>query len=247
MTWRSADGTKVTTTTTERSHGRDTTTGTVSVTTAPRGEVGVTHEWTKVTKNDHGSTVTQKGSETTAPDGETHKTVVTESCDASNNCESKVEESDKPKQTCGATIDCDGGGCNASADPDSAFASPLITTESVLRALVLLGANIRTVESDGSAIDYQPDPARADRWGPVSLVSDEATVGGVLIFRGNNTAGPDYDPDLPQPEVGLPGPDLGRDLRFFRPPARVVSLVPSDTYSLFALGCGAWSGRGRGT
>jgi ABC-type Fe3+-hydroxamate transport system substrate-binding protein len=33
--------------------------------------------------------------------------------------------------------------------------------------------------------------------------------------------------------------DLGRDLVFMRPPERVVSLVPSDTYSLFALGAGA--------
>jgi ABC-type Fe3+-hydroxamate transport system substrate-binding protein len=32
--------------------------------------------------------------------------------------------------------------------------------------------------------------------------------------------------------------DMGRDLVIMRPPARVVSLVPSDTYSLFALGCG---------
>ncbi len=33
--------------------------------------------------------------------------------------------------------------------------------------------------------------------------------------------------------------DLGRDVIIARPPERVVSLVPSDTYSLFALGCGA--------
>ncbi|HVV87676.1 MAG TPA: helical backbone metal receptor [Kofleriaceae bacterium] len=33
--------------------------------------------------------------------------------------------------------------------------------------------------------------------------------------------------------------DLGRDVMIARPPQRVVSLVPSDTYSLFALGCGA--------
>lgn len=33
--------------------------------------------------------------------------------------------------------------------------------------------------------------------------------------------------------------DLGRDLVFVHPPQRVVSLVPSDTYSLFALGAGA--------
>ena len=33
--------------------------------------------------------------------------------------------------------------------------------------------------------------------------------------------------------------DLGRDVCLMRPPQRVVSLVPSDTYSLFALGCGA--------
>lgn len=32
--------------------------------------------------------------------------------------------------------------------------------------------------------------------------------------------------------------DLGRDVCLARPPRRVVSLVPSDTYSLFALGCG---------
>ena len=32
--------------------------------------------------------------------------------------------------------------------------------------------------------------------------------------------------------------DLGRDVIIVRPPRRVVSLVPSDTYSLFALGCG---------
>lgn len=32
--------------------------------------------------------------------------------------------------------------------------------------------------------------------------------------------------------------DLGRDVCLVRPPRRVVSLVPSDTYSLFALGCG---------
>lgn len=32
--------------------------------------------------------------------------------------------------------------------------------------------------------------------------------------------------------------DLGRDVIIGRPPRRVVSLVPSDTYSLFALGCG---------
>jgi ABC-type Fe3+-hydroxamate transport system substrate-binding protein len=32
--------------------------------------------------------------------------------------------------------------------------------------------------------------------------------------------------------------DLGRDLVFPHPPQRVVSLVPSDTYSLFALGAG---------
>jgi ABC-type Fe3+-hydroxamate transport system substrate-binding protein len=32
--------------------------------------------------------------------------------------------------------------------------------------------------------------------------------------------------------------DLGRELTIARPPARVVSLVPSDTFSLFALGCG---------
>jgi ABC-type Fe3+-hydroxamate transport system substrate-binding protein len=33
--------------------------------------------------------------------------------------------------------------------------------------------------------------------------------------------------------------DLGRDLVFVHPPERIVSLVPSDTYSLFALGAGA--------
>jgi ABC-type Fe3+-hydroxamate transport system substrate-binding protein len=33
--------------------------------------------------------------------------------------------------------------------------------------------------------------------------------------------------------------DLGRDLVFVHPPRRIVSLVPSDTYSLFALGAGA--------
>lgn len=32
--------------------------------------------------------------------------------------------------------------------------------------------------------------------------------------------------------------DLGRDLMFARPPARIVSLVPSDTHSLCALGVG---------
>lgn len=32
--------------------------------------------------------------------------------------------------------------------------------------------------------------------------------------------------------------DLGRDLVFAQPPRRVVSLVPSDTYTLFALGAG---------
>ncbi len=32
--------------------------------------------------------------------------------------------------------------------------------------------------------------------------------------------------------------DLGRDVVVQRPPRRVVSLVPSDTHSLFALGCG---------
>jgi ABC-type Fe3+-hydroxamate transport system substrate-binding protein len=32
--------------------------------------------------------------------------------------------------------------------------------------------------------------------------------------------------------------DLGRELLFGRPPRRVVSLVPSDTYSVRALGCG---------
>lgn len=32
--------------------------------------------------------------------------------------------------------------------------------------------------------------------------------------------------------------DLGRDVIVPRPPRRVVSLVPSDTHSLFALGCG---------
>ena len=32
--------------------------------------------------------------------------------------------------------------------------------------------------------------------------------------------------------------DLGRDVCLVRPPRRVVSLVPSDTYTLFALGCG---------
>jgi ABC-type Fe3+-hydroxamate transport system substrate-binding protein len=32
--------------------------------------------------------------------------------------------------------------------------------------------------------------------------------------------------------------DLGRDLMFATPPRRIVSLVPSDTYTLFALGCG---------
>jgi ABC-type Fe3+-hydroxamate transport system substrate-binding protein len=32
--------------------------------------------------------------------------------------------------------------------------------------------------------------------------------------------------------------DLGRDLVFMHPPERIVSLVPSDTYSLFALGAG---------
>jgi ABC-type Fe3+-hydroxamate transport system substrate-binding protein len=30
--------------------------------------------------------------------------------------------------------------------------------------------------------------------------------------------------------------DLGRDLRFAHPPARIVSLVPSDTYNVIALG-----------
>jgi ABC-type Fe3+-hydroxamate transport system substrate-binding protein len=33
--------------------------------------------------------------------------------------------------------------------------------------------------------------------------------------------------------------DLGRDLVFVHPPQRIVSLVPSDTYSLLALGAGA--------
>jgi len=32
--------------------------------------------------------------------------------------------------------------------------------------------------------------------------------------------------------------DLGRDLVFMHPPQRIVSLVPSDTYTLFALGAG---------
>jgi ABC-type Fe3+-hydroxamate transport system substrate-binding protein len=32
--------------------------------------------------------------------------------------------------------------------------------------------------------------------------------------------------------------DMGRDLHFGRAPERIVSLVPSDTYSLFALGAG---------
>jgi len=32
--------------------------------------------------------------------------------------------------------------------------------------------------------------------------------------------------------------DLGRDLLFVQPPKRIVSLVPSDTYTLFALGAG---------
>ncbi len=32
--------------------------------------------------------------------------------------------------------------------------------------------------------------------------------------------------------------DLGRDLVFMRPPRRIVSLVPSDTYSVIALGAG---------
>jgi ABC-type hemin transport system substrate-binding protein len=32
--------------------------------------------------------------------------------------------------------------------------------------------------------------------------------------------------------------DLGRDLHFTQPPRRIVSLVPSDTYTLFALGAG---------
>lgn len=32
--------------------------------------------------------------------------------------------------------------------------------------------------------------------------------------------------------------DLGRDVCLLRPPRRIVSLVPSDTYTLFALGCG---------
>src|SRR5687768_4534143 len=32
--------------------------------------------------------------------------------------------------------------------------------------------------------------------------------------------------------------DLGRDLLFGHPPRRIVSLVPSDTYTLFALGAG---------
>lgn len=32
--------------------------------------------------------------------------------------------------------------------------------------------------------------------------------------------------------------DLGRDLMFSQPPRRIVSLVPSDTYTLFALGAG---------
>ncbi len=32
--------------------------------------------------------------------------------------------------------------------------------------------------------------------------------------------------------------DLGRDVILVRPPRRVVSLVPSDTYTVFALGCG---------
>lgn len=32
--------------------------------------------------------------------------------------------------------------------------------------------------------------------------------------------------------------DLGRELVFMRPPQRIVSLVPSDTHSLFALGVG---------
>jgi ABC-type Fe3+-hydroxamate transport system substrate-binding protein len=33
--------------------------------------------------------------------------------------------------------------------------------------------------------------------------------------------------------------DRNRELRFSRPPQRIVSLVPSDTYSVAALGCGA--------
>jgi ABC-type Fe3+-hydroxamate transport system substrate-binding protein len=33
--------------------------------------------------------------------------------------------------------------------------------------------------------------------------------------------------------------DLGRELKFGQPPQRIVSLVPSDTYSLIALGAGA--------
>jgi ABC-type Fe3+-hydroxamate transport system substrate-binding protein len=33
--------------------------------------------------------------------------------------------------------------------------------------------------------------------------------------------------------------DLGRELVFVHPPERIVSLVPSDTYTLFALGAGA--------
>ena len=32
--------------------------------------------------------------------------------------------------------------------------------------------------------------------------------------------------------------DRGRELLFIRPPRRVVSLVPSDTLNLFALGAG---------
>ena len=32
--------------------------------------------------------------------------------------------------------------------------------------------------------------------------------------------------------------DLGRTITLAQPPRRIVSLVPSDTYSLFALGCG---------
>lgn len=32
--------------------------------------------------------------------------------------------------------------------------------------------------------------------------------------------------------------DLNRDVILIRPPTRIVSLVPSDTYTLFALGCG---------
>ena len=33
--------------------------------------------------------------------------------------------------------------------------------------------------------------------------------------------------------------DLGRELKFAQPPQRIVSLVPSDTYSLIALGAAA--------